>query len=99
VGLWALTTRGGGSFPTPAATFDAAVNLFAGPSCRNGTDDQGIGHAQLKARALAARALVGLSHAKDKLPGENFGGMKQRVVIGRALVMEPSDAADGRALR
>ncbi len=45
--------------------------------------------AQLKARALAALDLVGLAHAKDKLPGEISGGMKQRVGIARALAMEP----------
>jgi nitrate/nitrite transport system ATP-binding protein len=45
--------------------------------------------AQLKERALAALNLVGLSHAKDKRPGEVSGGMKQRVGIARALAMEP----------
>ncbi len=43
VGVWALATRGGGSFPTPVATFDAAVKLFADPFYRNGPNDQGIG--------------------------------------------------------
>jgi nitrate/nitrite transport system ATP-binding protein len=45
--------------------------------------------AQCKARALAALELVGLSPAKDKLPGEISGGMKQRVGIARALAMQP----------
>jgi nitrate/nitrite transport system ATP-binding protein len=45
--------------------------------------------AQLKERSLAALNLVGLTHAKDKLPGEISGGMKQRVGIARALAMEP----------
>jgi nitrate/nitrite transport system ATP-binding protein len=44
---------------------------------------------QLKERSLAALELVGLTHAKDKLPGEISGGMKQRVGIARALAMEP----------
>jgi nitrate/nitrite transport system ATP-binding protein len=45
--------------------------------------------AQLKARTEAALALVGLSHAAAKRPGEISGGMKQRVGIARALSMEP----------
>ena len=45
--------------------------------------------AQLKARTEAALALVGLSHAASKRPGEISGGMKQRVGIARALSMEP----------
>lgn len=43
VGIWALATQKGGSFPTPAATLDAAVKLFADPFYRNGPNDQGIG--------------------------------------------------------
>ena len=45
--------------------------------------------AQLKARTDAALALVGLTHAGQKRPGEISGGMKQRVGIARALTMEP----------
>ncbi|MEJ2801171.1 ABC transporter ATP-binding protein [Comamonadaceae bacterium PP-2] len=45
--------------------------------------------AQLKARTAAALAMVGLSHAAHKRPGEISGGMKQRVGIARALSMEP----------
>ena len=45
--------------------------------------------AQLKERTQAALALVGLSHAAQKRPGEISGGMKQRVGIARALSMEP----------
>ena len=43
VGIWALLTKTGGSFPTPAETFAAAVKLFADPFYRNGPNDQGIG--------------------------------------------------------
>src|SRR4051812_18459206 len=45
--------------------------------------------AQLKARTDAALALVGLTAAALKRPGEISGGMKQRVGIARALSMEP----------
>lgn len=44
---------------------------------------------QQQARTHAALDLVGLSHATDKRPNEISGGMKQRVGIARALVMEP----------
>jgi nitrate/nitrite transport system ATP-binding protein len=45
--------------------------------------------AQLTERTEAALALVGLSPAAQKRPGEISGGMKQRVGIARALAMEP----------
>jgi nitrate/nitrite transport system ATP-binding protein len=45
--------------------------------------------AQLKARTEAVLALVGLTPAAQKRPGEISGGMKQRVGIARALSMEP----------
>jgi nitrate/nitrite transport system ATP-binding protein len=45
--------------------------------------------AQLKERTEAALAMVGLSAAAQKRPGEISGGMKQRVGIARALSMEP----------
>ena len=43
IGVWALLTMKGGAFPTPKATFDAAVKLFAHPFYSNGPNDQGIG--------------------------------------------------------
>ncbi len=46
--------------------------------------------AQLRARTDAALAMVGLTHAAQKRPGEISGGMKQRVGIARALSMEPN---------
>ncbi len=44
---------------------------------------------ELKARAVQALEMVGLSHSLDKRPHEISGGMKQRVGIARALAMEP----------
>ena len=44
---------------------------------------------QLKARTDAVLAMVGLTAAAQKRPGEISGGMKQRVGIARALAMEP----------
>jgi nitrate/nitrite transport system ATP-binding protein len=46
--------------------------------------------AQLRARTEAALAMVGLTPAAQKRPGEISGGMKQRVGIARALSMEPN---------
>ena len=45
--------------------------------------------AQLKMRTDAVLAMVGLTAAAQKRPGEISGGMKQRVGIARALSMEP----------
>lgn len=43
VGIWALLTIKGGSFPTPAQTFAEAVKVFSDPFYSNGPNDQGIG--------------------------------------------------------
>jgi nitrate/nitrite transport system permease protein len=65
VGIWALATQKGGSFPTPAATFDSAVKLFADPFYQNGPNDQGIGwnilfSLQRVALGFGLAALVGI---------------------------------------
>jgi nitrate/nitrite transport system ATP-binding protein len=49
----------------------------------------GENKAQLKERTDAALAMVGLTAAAHKRPGEISGGMKQRVGIARALSMQP----------
>jgi nitrate/nitrite transport system permease protein len=43
VAVWGLLTMNSTTFPTPAATFEAAVKLFADPFYRKGPNDQGIG--------------------------------------------------------
>ena len=65
VGIWALLTMNSSTFPTPAATFDAAVKLFADPFYRNGPNDQGIGwnvlnSLQRVALGFGMAALVGI---------------------------------------
>ncbi|MEN9373129.1 MAG: hypothetical protein RIR79_681 [Pseudomonadota bacterium] len=50
---------------------------------------EGESKGQLIARTDAALAMVGLTAAAQKRPGEISGGMKQRVGIARALAMEP----------
>jgi nitrate/nitrite transport system permease protein len=65
VGIWALLTMNGGSFPTPAATFTEAVKLFADPFYSKGPNDQGIGwnilfSLQRVAIGFGLAALVGI---------------------------------------
>ena len=43
VSVWALLTMNSTTFPTPAATWEAAVKLFADPFYSKGPNDQGIG--------------------------------------------------------
>ena len=67
-------------------------NVYLGVERVFGTRNPGAAvetKAQLKERTDAALALVGLTAAAQKRPGEISGGMKQRVGIARALAMEP----------
>jgi nitrate/nitrite transport system ATP-binding protein len=67
-------------------------NVYLGVERVFGTRNPGAptdSKAQLKERTDAALALVGLTAAAQKRPGEISGGMKQRVGIARALAMEP----------
>jgi nitrate/nitrite transport system permease protein len=68
VGVWALLTQGSKSFPTPAATFDAAVKLFADPFYSKGPNDQGIGW-----NVLFSLERVGLGFGMAALVGIPLG--------------------------
>jgi len=78
VGVWALLTTKGGAFPTPAATFDAAVKLFADPFYRNGPNDQGIGWNVLNS---LQRVAVGFGLAA-------LVGIPMGFVIGRFTIVD-----------
>jgi nitrate/nitrite transport system permease protein len=65
VAVWGLFTMNSTTFPTPAATFDAAVKLFADPFYSKGPNDQGIGwnvlfSLQRVAVGFGLAALVGI---------------------------------------
>jgi nitrate/nitrite transport system permease protein len=65
IGVWALLTLNSTSFPTPAATFEAALKLFADPFYSKGPNDQGIGwnvlfSLQRVALGFGMAALVGI---------------------------------------
>jgi nitrate/nitrite transport system permease protein len=65
VAVWGLLTRNSTTFPTPWATFEAAVTLFSNPFYDKGPNDQGIGwnvlfSLQRVALGFGLAALVGI---------------------------------------
>ncbi|WP_140626280.1 nitrate ABC transporter permease [Methylibium rhizosphaerae] len=82
IGIWALLTMSGASgFPTPAATFDAAVKLFGDPFYRNGPNDQGIGW-----NVLNSLQRVGLGFGLAALVGIPMGFMIGRFAVLNSMV-------------
>ena len=77
VAIWALATQKGSAFPTPAATFEAAVKLFSDPFYRNGPNDQGIGW-----NVLNSLQRVGMGFGLAALVGIPLG-----FAIGRFTVL------------
>jgi nitrate/nitrite transport system permease protein len=76
VAVWALATQNSSSFPTPWATFDAAVELFSDPFYSNGPNDQGIGW-----NILYSLERVGLGFGLAALVGIPLGFLIGRFVL------------------
>jgi nitrate/nitrite transport system permease protein len=76
IAIWALLTQNSTTFPTPWATFDAAVNLFSDPFYSNGPNDQGIGW-----NILYSLERVGLGFGLAALVGIPLGFMIGRFAL------------------
>ncbi|TXC66263.1 nitrate ABC transporter permease [Piscinibacter aquaticus] len=81
IGIWALLTMKGGSFPTPAETFAEAVKLFSDPFYRNGPNDQGIGW-----NILFSLERVALGFGMAALVGIPLGFMIGRFAVLNRMV-------------
>jgi nitrate/nitrite transport system permease protein len=82
VGIWALfTQQPGGAFPSPLATWEAAVKLFADPFYRNGPNDQGIGW-----NILNSLQRVGLGFGLAALVGIPLGFLIGRFAFLSAML-------------
>ena len=81
VGVWALLTMNSAVFPTPLATFDAAVKLFADPFYRKGPNDQGIGW-----NLLYSLQRVGVGFGLAALVGIPLGFMLGRFTFINRMV-------------
>ena len=68
VGIWAICTMKGTSFPSPVATWDSARELFADPFYRKSPNDVGIGW-----NILASLGRVGLGFGLAALVGIPLG--------------------------
>ncbi len=81
VGIWGLATKEGGEFPTPGATFEAAVKLFSDPFYDNGPNDQGIGW-----NILYSLERVGLGFGLAALVGIPLGFLIGRFATLNSMV-------------
>ena len=81
VGIWGLATQKGGAFPTPAATFEAALKLFAHPFYEKGPNDQGIGW-----NILFSLQRVGLGFGMAAIVGIPLGFMIGRFALLNRMV-------------
>jgi len=68
--VWQIVSMGSSGFPTPAATFEEAMNVFSDPFYRKGPNDQGIGW-----NVLSSLQRVGLGFGLAALVGIPLGFM------------------------